>query len=184
MFKITFGKTRYNADKLMIDDSNNQLQLGNGFVMTNLCANVSLHDFLAYVNKHYHLGDNIINADIWYSRNGGSENSANYIVERLDINTAPSTEPSFERLLFIDERQVHNYGVKIMDVEGDLILLMTPRFVYTIRLSQGKLHNLAQFKEAIAHEKTLTMPILTKIVQKLTQQNTIALSSHAYNRNS
>ncbi|MEG0380986.1 MAG: hypothetical protein RR603_04725, partial [Kurthia sp.] len=89
MLKITFGKTRYNADKLLLNKENNTLELGNGYIMTNLSANTDLEKFVQYINKQYALGDNIINAEIWYSRNGGSDTEPNYMVEKIEDAVSP-----------------------------------------------------------------------------------------------
>lgn len=127
MLKITFGKTRYNADKLLVDEVNNTLELGNGYIMRNLAPNVNIMDFLHYINKQYALGDNIINAEIWFLRNGGSETAPNYVVEKMNQDELVEEESTFRRTVFVDGNQMHHYGFKIIHIHGDAILLETPR---------------------------------------------------------
>lgn len=137
MLKITFGKTRYNADKLILNEADNILELGNGYRMKNLAPNVKLADFLDYINHQYMLGDNIINAEIWFLRNGGSETEPNYMVEKIVADDQEEKE-DFRRSILVDGDGMHHYGFKIIHVHGDTILFETPRALIQVYV-QGQL---------------------------------------------
>lgn len=182
MLKITFGKTRYNADKLLLNEANNTLELGNGYIMTNLSPNTKLADFVAYINKQYHLGDNIINAEIWYSRNGGSETEENFKVEKIVVDEEVAEESPKLRTVLVDEDGAYHYGCKVLDVEPASILFMTPRSILTVQIPAGNVQISKQdlIKQLDAKEM-VTLEELYEIItqQKATEQ---VISSKTFSR--
>lgn len=164
MLKITFGKTRYNADKLLLNEANNTLELGNGYIMTNLSPNTKLADFVAYINKQYHLGDNIINADIWYSRNGGSETEDNFKVDKILVDEEAVAEPEKIRTILVDGDEVSHYGCKVLDVDSNSMLFMTPRSIIAIQMPANNItiSKQALEKQLVAHE-IITLSLLAEI---------------------
>lgn len=186
MLKITFGKTRYNADKLVLNEENNTLELGNGYLMTNLSENTRLADFVAYINKQYFLGDNIINAEIWYSRNGGSETEANFKVEKI-INDCEDTnvdeEPIMLRTIFVDGDQTSHFGVKILDIETNALLFMTPRSIIMINIPAGQIEiSRKELTEELLKKQVITMEALLAIVYKNELPVDQTITSKTFNR--
>lgn len=186
MLKITFGKTRYNADKLILNEENNTLELGNGYIMTNLSENTNLADFVAYINKQYNLGDNIINAGIWYSRNGGSETEANYKVEKISKDCENEQELEMQRLLriiFIDGDQTIHYGVKILDIEPNALLFMTPRSIVMINVPAGNITiTIEELTTAFSNNTVVTLESLFSIIYKNDLPTNQTITSKTFNR--
>lgn len=186
MLKITFGKTRYNADKLILNEENNTLELGNGYIMTNLSENTNLADFVAYINKQYFLGDNIINAEIWYSRNGGSSTMPNFKVEKINKdceNEEVVEEPKMLRTIFVDGNQTSHYGVKILDVEPNALLFMTPRSIVMINIPAGHIEiSREELTEELLKNKLVTLEALLSIVYKNDLPMDQTITSKTFNR--
>lgn len=186
MLKITFGKTRYNADKLILNEDNNTLELGNGYLMTNLSENTRLADFVAYINKQYFLGDNIINAEIWYSRNGGSTTEANFKVEKI-VNEcedeANVDEPQMLRTIFVDGDQTSHFGVKILDIEPNALLFMTPRSIVMINIPAGQINiSRKELTEELLKNQVITLEALLAIVYKNDLPEDQTITSKTFNR--
>ncbi|GEK31707.1 hypothetical protein KZO01_20160 [Kurthia zopfii] len=182
MLKITFGKTRYNADKLLLNIENNTLELGNGYKMTNLSAHADLSEFVQYVNKQYLLGDNIINADIWYSRNGGSETEPNYIVEKMENQVTP-IEDRFHRNVFIDGQDVQHYGYKILQIVDNMILLTTPRSIITIQASDSIIMQAKALETILTTEPVITLDTIAFYLNQEMKTKELTVTSTTFNRN-
>lgn len=188
MLKITFGKTRYNADKLILNEENNTLELGNGYLMTNLSENTHLADFVDYINKQYFLGDNIINAEIWYSRNGGSETEPNFKVEKIIKNdesddAAKVVEPKMLRTIFVDGNQANHYGVKILDIEPNALLLMTPRSIVMVNILAGNIEiSKEELTEELSKKIVVTLESLLSIIYKNDLPADQTITSKTFNR--
>lgn len=182
MLKITFGKSRYNADKLLLNRENNTLQLGNGYIMTNLSANTDLKEFVQYVNKQYLLGDNIINADIWYSRNGGSESEPNYIVEKMENQVSP-IEDRFHRNVFIDGQGLQHYGYNILQIVDQVILVTTPRSIITIHANEKIEMDAKALETILTTEQVISLETVAFYLKQEMKNENITLTSTSFNRN-
>lgn len=169
MLKITFGKTRYNADKLLLNEANNTLELGNGYIMTNLSPNTKLADFVAYINKQYHLGDNIINAEIWYSRNGGSETEENFKVEKIVVDEEAAVSPSTIRTILVDGENANHYGCKVLDVDSNSMLFMTPRSIVSVSIPANTITiTKEELEKQLAEKDQVDLQLLAQIATKQT----------------
>lgn len=182
MLKITFGKTRYNADKLLLNKVNNTLELGNGYIMTNLSANTDLEKFVQYINKQYALGDNIINAEIWYSRNGGSDTEPNFIVEKMEDSLTP-IEDCFQRNVFIDGQGAQHYGYKVLQILDQMILVTTPRSIISIHSSENIVMQAKALETILTTEPVITLDTVSYYLKQEMKLDQLTLTSTTFNRN-
>ncbi|VEI07011.1 hypothetical protein [Kurthia zopfii] len=182
MLKITFGKTRYNADKLLLNKENNTLELGNGYIMTNLSANTDLEKFVQYINKQYALGDNIINAEIWYSRNGGSDTEPNYMVEKIEDAVSP-IEDGFQRNVFIDGQSAHHFGYRILQILDQAILVTTPRSIISIHSSEKIVMQAKALETILTTEPVITLDTIAFYLKQEMKCDQLTLTSTTFNRN-